>query len=191
VRRHLPTFALVLLLPTALLWAWSYRRPLLWQPASVSGWRVACDRGSVLVDDEPAIADARAVRGRLLSAHNRYSRWRVDAMLKAMRQAHPRDPRKFVDRIREVALRDQQTNRALRALPATSRLNMPSLGFLAWVFGLAASPPMIRRLRTRFRRKEGHCPRCAYDLTGNTSGICPECGRPVSSLHPLWTVAAA
>ena len=26
----------------------------------------------------------------------------------------------------------------------------------------------------------GHCPRCDYDLTGNTSGICPECGTTVS-----------
>ncbi|MBI5864182.1 MAG: hypothetical protein HZB38_06720 [Planctomycetes bacterium] len=22
----------------------------------------------------------------------------------------------------------------------------------------------------------GHCPRCGYNLTGNTSGVCPECG---------------
>ena len=25
----------------------------------------------------------------------------------------------------------------------------------------------------------GHCPRCRYDLTGNVSGVCPECGRAV------------
>ncbi len=25
--------------------------------------------------------------------------------------------------------------------------------------------------------KPGHC-RCGYDLTGNTSGVCPECGQP-------------
>ena len=25
--------------------------------------------------------------------------------------------------------------------------------------------------------KLGHC-RCGYDLTGNTSGVCPECGQP-------------
>jgi hypothetical protein len=24
--------------------------------------------------------------------------------------------------------------------------------------------------------KPGHCQRCRYDLTGNTSGVCPECG---------------
>lgn len=25
----------------------------------------------------------------------------------------------------------------------------------------------------------GHCTQCSYDLTGNTSGRCPECGEPV------------
>lgn len=28
------------------------------------------------------------------------------------------------------------------------------------------------------------CGRCSYDLTGNTSGICPECGTPVRSAGP-------
>jgi hypothetical protein len=29
------------------------------------------------------------------------------------------------------------------------------------------------------RRRPGFCPRCRYDLTGNVSGECPECGTPV------------
>ena len=28
------------------------------------------------------------------------------------------------------------------------------------------------------RRAKGLCTRCGYDLTGNLSGVCPECGRP-------------
>ncbi len=36
-------------------------------------------------------------------------------------------------------------------------------------------------LRRRHRRKRGLCPRCAFDLTGLTSGRCPECGGTVSS----------
>ena len=31
------------------------------------------------------------------------------------------------------------------------------------------------------RRKAGCCIHCGYNLTGNTSGTCPECGRPI---HP-------
>jgi hypothetical protein len=26
------------------------------------------------------------------------------------------------------------------------------------------------------RRRPGACPRCRYELTGNTTGVCPECG---------------
>ena len=31
------------------------------------------------------------------------------------------------------------------------------------------------RLISRFKRRDGHC-HCGYCLTGNTSGVCPECG---------------
>jgi len=27
----------------------------------------------------------------------------------------------------------------------------------------------------------GHCPKCDYDLTGNSSGICPECGEAITT----------
>ncbi len=27
----------------------------------------------------------------------------------------------------------------------------------------------------------GLCPKCTYDLTGNVSGVCPECGTPIST----------
>ena len=27
------------------------------------------------------------------------------------------------------------------------------------------------------RYARGHCPACGYDLTGNVSGVCPECGK--------------
>ena len=37
----------------------------------------------------------------------------------------------------------------------------------AWVY---------RSVRDRRRRRLGRCPGCGYDLTGNVSGVCPECG---------------
>ena len=41
--------------------------------------------------------------------------------------------------------------------------------------------PIIRGpVRRRWRRVRGHCAKCAYDLTGNRSGRCPECGTRVS-----------
>ena len=37
------------------------------------------------------------------------------------------------------------------------------------------------KARRRERRQEtGHCVNCDYDLTGNSSGRCPECGREIS-----------
>jgi hypothetical protein len=36
----------------------------------------------------------------------------------------------------------------------------------------------FRRYR---RRRKGLCIKCAYDLTGNVSGTCPECGAEVES----------
>ena len=43
---------------------------------------------------------------------------------------------------------------------------------------LAAAPArrIGRALRHRRRKTAGLCPRCGYNLTGNTSGVCPECG---------------
>ena len=34
-------------------------------------------------------------------------------------------------------------------------------------------------IRDRARRLEHHCRKCSYDLTGNESGVCPECGTTV------------
>ena len=35
------------------------------------------------------------------------------------------------------------------------------------------------RLAGPFRRPPGHCQTCGYDLTGNVSGVCPECGEAI------------
>ena len=35
-------------------------------------------------------------------------------------------------------------------------------------------------LRRRRRRRRGLCVTCSYDLTGNTSGVCPECAMKVA-----------
>ena len=45
-------------------------------------------------------------------------------------------------------------------------------------FLLTAIPTAFLWYRDRRRVLPGHC-RCGYDLTGNTSGKCPECGRAI------------
>jgi hypothetical protein len=55
--------------------------------------------------------------------------------------------------------------------------------FPAWmlliVLCLLPSVWFIRIMRCAKRRHVNHCMRCTYDLTGNKSGVCPECGLPV------------
>jgi hypothetical protein len=47
-----------------------------------------------------------------------------------------------------------------------------------WLFTLAAGAPTgILFWRDR-RPPPGHCRNCGYNLTGNVSGRCPECGTP-------------
>ena len=43
----------------------------------------------------------------------------------------------------------------------------------ACLWYLLDRPVWLRRRRLR----RGHCEHCGYDLTGNVSGVCPECGQ--------------
>lgn len=55
-----------------------------------------------------------------------------------------------------------------------------------WIpFLLLAVPTARLWWLDRRRMPPGHCPRCGYDLTGNVSGRCPECGNAaLSAAHP-------
>ena len=49
---------------------------------------------------------------------------------------------------------------------------------------LFAAYPMIALIRSPARRRQrrrgrGLCIECGYDLTGNMSGVCPECGTKI------------
>jgi hypothetical protein len=51
-----------------------------------------------------------------------------------------------------------------------------------WALLLAILPVLWLVLcLIRRRPSAGQCTLCGYDLTGNTSGVCPECGTPVMS----------
>ena len=48
-------------------------------------------------------------------------------------------------------------------------------------FVLVAIPTAILWWRDRRRIPLGHCQHCGYDLTGNVSGVCPECGTEIET----------
>ena len=55
------------------------------------------------------------------------------------------------------------------------------LGLLPLAFSI------LRLIQSRHRKLSGHCNGCGYDLTGNVSGCCPECGREASVTSPSAT----
>jgi hypothetical protein len=49
-----------------------------------------------------------------------------------------------------------------------------------WVFlGASAFSTALLWYWSRKRYPPGYCRSCGYDLTGNESGMCPECGTPI------------
>ena len=63
-------------------------------------------------------------------------------------------------------------------------LGRPTVDFpLSFAIALVAAYvlplPGIAFVLRPARGLPGHCPSCGYDLTGNVSGVCPECGNPI------------
>ena len=46
-----------------------------------------------------------------------------------------------------------------------------------WIPLLVIALPTVYLFYRDRRPPRGHCQGCGYDLTGNVSGVCPECGR--------------
>ena len=60
------------------------------------------------------------------------------------------------------------------ALVGVTRVNGVTLPLIYPLLSVAVPTLLVWRFG-RKPVKPGHCP-CGYDLTGNTSGVCPECG---------------
>ncbi len=50
---------------------------------------------------------------------------------------------------------------------------------LTLLLGAYPTIALIRGQLRRRRARTGHCLKCGYDLTGNVSGVCPECGTKI------------
>lgn len=50
---------------------------------------------------------------------------------------------------------------------------------LFWAAALSASVALLRSLVRKREIPTGYCQECGYNLTGNVSGVCPECGEKI------------
>jgi hypothetical protein len=66
-------------------------------------------------------------------------------------------------------------------VPSYWRILVPSW-FAAAVLLTPLAIVFFRYNRRRKRIRHGLCPTCRYDLTGNVSGVCPECGTAVNGM---------
>jgi hypothetical protein len=62
---------------------------------------------------------------------------------------------------------------------------------LGSVFPLVSSTTIIYKNRKPIPVDYPACERCGYNLTGNVSGICPECGRAIGSVDAGATARAS
>ena len=69
---------------------------------------------------------------------------------------------------------------ALTAQETYWELSFPTWSAIAF-FAAYPTIAFIRRPHRRRKRRRtlGLCIECGYDLTGNESGVCPECGKPI------------
>ena len=52
-----------------------------------------------------------------------------------------------------------------------------------WMFLIVALIPTYLAWRKLRRPLPGHCQQCGYDLTGNVTGVCSECGETIKPLQ--------
>jgi hypothetical protein len=63
-----------------------------------------------------------------------------------------------------------------KAITGDRWINIP-----IWLALFAIAVPTVILWQLDRRPPPGHCQRCGYDLTGNVSGQCPECGSATES----------
>lgn len=115
-------------------------------------------RGPIARNDAPSQST-----GALAGVINSHPPWNPSV-------SYPRDWRTIASLTRTIQLMPRMNRN-----PGQLEITFPM-----WLlFASVATPTALAWLRSRRRIPAGHCPACAYDLTGNVSGVCPECGKKV------------
>ena len=108
-----------------------------------------------------------------------YGRFTVIAQCGGVQVVQQRGPHFHVTRLKHGWFQ----NSCLWLVPhAMSTASMKVWLFVPfWIPFLAFAIPTVILWRRDRRFPPGHCQKCGYDLTGNESGLCPECGKQVGS----------
>jgi hypothetical protein len=66
---------------------------------------------------------------------------------------------------------------SIMVIAHTGIIDLPT-GVITWILYFVVAPVLLHRLLLlrRSKRVKPLCRRCGYNLTGNVSGVCPECG---------------
>jgi hypothetical protein len=119
-----------------------------------------------------------------------WSGWPADAFGLSYTRADPLPPAEHVVRMLVLNVGPRDTFEKwtgggfgwYRWRPASGGSTFVRLVIPLWsLAGATVALPAGRaaaRLWRRSRRRPGGCAACGYDLTGNVSGVCPECGTP-------------
>lgn len=96
---------------------------------------------------------------------------------------NPTDPRQIALAQKLNAARVALLQSSLPTSPFRPYESYRAVTFPLWLLMLPVLGPAagwaVSKLRRRRRTRSNRCPACGYNLTGNTSGICPECGETV------------
>jgi len=161
-------------------------------------WMFVCAGGTLLLDNTPQIAWEADVRSELARVRRKLDEARLDwfsdaATPDSLSGGLEANERRPVGATTSSLVR---LGTRMRGLEATSKNSRPvSVSFpLAVPCFAFAILPMVHLYRIHLRRRmmrANRCLKCSYSLTGNTSGICPECGAACKAADPAGVSPAA
>jgi hypothetical protein len=177
------TLSLVLCAATAVLWVRSYRRPLsIWFWTTHGLWEVAVRDGRIWLDNEPQRmldkASVTAIDGAMRSMKSH-----VAASVMQM-GSDQNDPEVLDAAYKNAKAILQGMQEDIRLRQRWSAGVTPYAGIsvrCAYPFGFTAILPLACIVAGTRRAARGQCPTCRYNLTGNASGVCPECGTAIET----------
>ncbi|MDB5355283.1 MAG: hypothetical protein JWN24_1736 [Phycisphaerales bacterium] len=136
-----------------------------------AGYALYSDRGRIGVDNSPAIDDFRVEQRRVILKELEKQQ-RLMAFLASKGDEEKNRPT-FMENPNWITT-------AAANEPAAIRYAVPYWPIILVLLILPAIWLMGYR-RSLIRLGRGCCRGCGYDLTGNTSGVCPECGTRIES----------